>query len=97
MMMSYFLALEVPNSLRGSVYICTFGGTPSPRVQGFRGRSATKICLWAYNPMCGLFTQPCGFETTKRLIDLTIGGCTGPLEEKVDTLNTKRCQVEMDL
>lgn len=89
MVMSYFLALEVPNSLRGSIYICTLGGTPSPRVPGFRGRSATKIGLWAYNPMCGLSIEHFGCETTKKLIDLTLGGCRGPLEEKGDTLNTK--------
>jgi len=39
MRMTYFLVLEVPPSLRGSVYLCILGGTPSPRVQGLVGKA----------------------------------------------------------
>jgi len=39
MMMSYFLVLEVPPSLRGSVDLCSLGGTPSPRVQGLEDKA----------------------------------------------------------
>ena len=38
-MMRYFLVLEVPPSLRGSVDLCSLGGTPSPRVQGLEGKA----------------------------------------------------------
>ena len=37
-MTRYFLVLEVPPSLRGSVYFCSLGGTPSLRVQGLEGK-----------------------------------------------------------
>lgn len=36
-----FLVLELLPSLRGSVEICSLGGNPSPRIQGFGGRSST--------------------------------------------------------
>ena len=39
MMTRDFLVLEVPPSLRGSVDLCSLGGTPSPRVKGLEGRA----------------------------------------------------------
>jgi len=39
MTMSYFLVLEVPPWLRGSVDLCSLGGTPSPRVWGLEGKA----------------------------------------------------------
>lgn len=34
-----FLVLEVPPSLRGSVDLCSLGGTPSPRVHSLEGKA----------------------------------------------------------
>jgi len=49
-----FPVLEVPPSIRGSVEICSLGGTPSPRIQGFGGRSST-------SDLVGLEPKPVGF------------------------------------
>lgn len=45
----YFLVLEFPLSLRGSVDFCSLGGTPSPSVRGFEGK-APQVGLWTWNP-----------------------------------------------
>ena len=39
MIMRYFLVIEVPLLLRGSVDLCSLGGIPSPRVQGLEGKA----------------------------------------------------------
>ena len=39
MMTRYFLVLEVPPLLRGSVDLCGLGSTPNPRVQGLEGKA----------------------------------------------------------
>lgn len=38
MMTKYFLILEVPPLLRGSVDLCSLGGTSSPMVQGLESK-----------------------------------------------------------
>ena len=49
-----FLVLEVPPSLRGSVEICSLGGTPNPRLEGFGGMG-TQNGFVGLEPKCGVF------------------------------------------
>lgn len=48
-MKSYFLVLEVPPSLRGSVEIGSLASTPNPSIKGCGGIGTTK-------GLCGLCT-----------------------------------------
>ena len=48
-----FLVVEVPPSLRGSVDLCSLGGTPSPRVQGLEDK-APQGQLVGLEPKCGV-------------------------------------------
>lgn len=41
-----FLVLEVPPSLRGSIEICSLGGTISPRISGLE-KGVPQVTLWA--------------------------------------------------
>ena len=59
MMMSYFLFLEVPPSLRGSVDLGSLGGTPNPRVRGLEGK-APQGSLMGLEPKRGVL-HPSGF------------------------------------
>ena len=52
MMMSYFLILEVPPSLGGSVNVCSLGGTPSPKVQGLEGKAPQGPSMGFCTKMC---------------------------------------------
>ena len=50
----YFIVLEVPPLLRGSVdFFCSLGGTPSLSVQGLEVK-VPQVGLWDWNPSLGL-------------------------------------------
>ena len=87
--------LEVPPLLRGSVQICSLGGTPNPRLEGFGGMG-TQIWFVGLEPKLGFCTQRCGAKTMTRFGHLAHGGHRASLKEQGAISSIMRCLVKME-